>query len=272
MLPKHIFHALLIPFIASALFANLYFAIGTSKSNYISPLGIGFAIAQESDMYPKHVFISSWYAEVDPLVGKDSPGDLGVSVGKFVTQVSRARKTYHDGTFTDIELLCESIIRNHESAESGFGLLLFGGGDSGNVGDVSVTLMDTQKSLNEYCLSDLANDEWIEITNPTDQTVNLKEWTLTDNSDIKVVFETNAFILPKRTVRIIRNGSGNLATGLTNTLFLKHQIGDGLDNNGDRVALFDQSGRLTDAVSFGNDKTYQTESVIRSDGAWRRQF
>jgi hypothetical protein len=102
------------------------------------------------------------------------------------------------------------------------------------------------------------NDEWIELFNPTDQDVNLKNWLLEDNSgmDTRIrsrrIIKAGGFALISKSSRTWRFwDEDSRATKIR----LGRQIGDGLDNAGDHLLLKNPDGELVDATAWGNDTT-----------------
>lgn len=99
------------------------------------------------------------------------------------------------------------------------------------------------------------NHEWIELYNPTDERISLKDWTLTDNSGVSVTFK-NKRIDPGEFVVITRDSDTwklwNVHKDAVK-INLGVQIGDGLDNDGDHLILRDAEGNMVDFVAWGDD-------------------
>jgi hypothetical protein len=98
--------------------------------------------------------------------------------------------------------------------------------------------------------------EWIEIFNPTERTIRLRNWYLQDNSGELVRI---------RTWRRLRPGQFALITKRRSTwrsweededaikIYLRRKIGDGLDNSGDHLHLISPSDVIVDSVGWGDD-------------------
>lgn len=108
------------------------------------------------------------------------------------------------------------------------------------------------------------NDEWIELYNPTYRDISLKNWTLSDNSGSKVKINANQQIKKNGYVLIAKDSSTWKTWTIPQnylTIQLGSQIGNGLDNAGDRLLLNNPDGTVIDAISWGNDKTIFNPSI-----------
>jgi hypothetical protein len=108
------------------------------------------------------------------------------------------------------------------------------------------------------------NDEWIELYNPTDHDISLKNWTFTDNSGAAVKINANKIIKAGGFALVSKDADPwrfwNENTDAVK-IELGSQIGDGLDNLGDRIILRNSSGTEVDKVSWGTDKAAFDPSV-----------
>lgn len=105
------------------------------------------------------------------------------------------------------------------------------------------------------------NDEWVELFNPTDHDINLKNYGFVDNSGILVKINGNRILGSEKFALVAKdNGTWNAWSepGLVLKIPLGRQIGDGLDNGGDRLLLKDASGNTIDALSWGSDTSIFT--------------
>ena len=106
-----------------------------------------------------------------------------------------------------------------------------------------------------------ASSEWVEIYNAGDKPINLAGWTLADNSESD---ELTALIVPAHGFAVVaasevfRDEYPAFTAGL---LTLDGRIGNGLADKGDRLLLYDPSGRLADGVSWGDDESVLDPSV-----------
>lgn len=99
-------------------------------------------------------------------------------------------------------------------------------------------------------------DEWVELYNNTDDPVNLKNWTLSDNSDMRIISHTNVDISAKGFAVLAKSANTWTYWNIppeAEKISLGQKIGDGLANAGDRLILRDNNGTEVDAVSWGSD-------------------
>lgn len=101
------------------------------------------------------------------------------------------------------------------------------------------------------------NNEWVELYNPTSTAFSLKGWTLTDSSGVSTKINANKSI-PSGGYAILSKDASTWkywpsakAVGLE----LGNQIGNGLDNTGDRLILKNAQGTLIDKMSWGSDSS-----------------
>lgn len=103
--------------------------------------------------------------------------------------------------------------------------------------------------------------EWLELYNAGTAPVDLAGWTLADNSASD---KLPPFVLPAHGYAVIaaserfRDAYSGFGGAL---LTLDGHIGNGLANDGDRVLLYDASGKLADGVSWGDDASVLTPPV-----------
>ena len=99
-------------------------------------------------------------------------------------------------------------------------------------------------------------DEWVELYNNTDYDINLKDWTLTDN-DSEVSISHRNVILPAHQFAVLAKAAQTWTYwNIPDTavkIELGQPIGNGLDNDGDRIILKDNNGTIIDMMSYGND-------------------
>lgn len=237
-----------------------------------------------------HIVINEVFYDVDGAHGKDSPGDRGVQIGELTTRVriSGNGAGSQNSAFVDIETLCSVVQTNQTDVDISIDISGNTGGNTGfgNVinnltiesGNVSNALViDIQggnNTLSNFCQgSDSRNHEWIELYNPTTQPVNIKNWTITDNSGISVTIPGNRTIDPGKFVLTSKSNSTwsywNEPNG-TMKIPLGRQIGDGLDDEGDRLILKDKNGIVVDQLSFGDDNSVFSLSDIAEGHSYER--
>lgn len=113
-------------------------------------------------------------------------------------------------------------------------------------------------------------NEWIELYNPTDTAVNLKNWSITDNSGIIRTISANRRLNPGQFAVVAKSSETfnfwNIPRGALK-IRLREEIGNGLDNDHDGVILFDPLGNKIDGMSYGEDITELNPSVsVVSEG------
>lgn len=108
------------------------------------------------------------------------------------------------------------------------------------------------------------NDEWIELYNASTETVELDGWMIEDNSGAKIVLDTDEELEP---------GQFALLSRSTSTwdywdqdpdavlIALGTDCGNGLDNDGDHLILYDPDGIEHDFTAWGDD-TYRWDPAV----------
>ena len=98
--------------------------------------------------------------------------------------------------------------------------------------------------------------EWLELLNRTGRTVDLTGWGIADNHGVDYIASLQ---LPARGFAVIAAGDGfydNFPDFTGNIVFIADgSIGNGLNNEGDRLVLMDSTGEMVDALSYGDDAT-----------------
>jgi hypothetical protein len=101
------------------------------------------------------------------------------------------------------------------------------------------------------------SDEWIELYNPTNQPINLKNWRIVDDSGIPRIIHRNAILPPGKFALLAKSARtfSRFWSVPPGTLIIKLGLpfGDGLGNAGDRVRLFSPQGQEIDQISWGTD-------------------
>ena len=100
------------------------------------------------------------------------------------------------------------------------------------------------------------NNEWLELYNPTDHDINLKNWTLTDSSGLVSKINANKIIKSESFIVVSKDASTWKYWNIhpkSDKIELGNQLGNGLDNNGDKIILKDSSGTEIDRMSWGAD-------------------
>jgi len=121
--------------------------------------------------------------------------------------------------------------------------------------------------INEVMYNPEKNDnynEWIELFNPTDLPFNIANWTIDDNSATDYLqgdFDNSngTTIIPPNSYAIIADNGTKIYENFSipiNAIKLSvddSSIGNGLGNNGDKLILKNETGKIIDAIEWGND-------------------
>lgn len=228
--------------------------------------------------------INEVYYKVDSSHGLDSPKDRGIlsqNGNKVMIQVqgndagSKNAVTVNQSQACSILQSNTAVINNNVIVNSNTG----GDSQSFNTGtSTSIVTGSVQSIVSIFnggnvniangCGSKLGqNDEWVEIFNPTDQDIILKNWTLSDNGGtVKINSNTKikagGFALISKSTSTWSYWSENPhAVKVT----LGSNIGDGLNNAGDRLILRNPSGTEADRMSWGTDTSGFTPFAINPE-------
>lgn len=106
-------------------------------------------------------------------------------------------------------------------------------------------------------------DEWIELYNPNNFAISLKDWTITDNSTVRTIhadksIPANGFAFLEKSNST--SGYWSVPAGVE-IIELGQKIGNGLDNGGDRVILKNPSANIIDQLSYGDDVSILNPAV-----------
>ncbi len=113
-----------------------------------------------------------------------------------------------------------------------------------------------------------ANNEWVEIYNPTNTSVDISGWKICDNSSCDTIPAGTDPILPYGFALITNDSStwGYWPSIPTETVLiaLDANIGNGLADSGDRVILKDGADDIVDEMSYGDDTSVFDPTVPES--------
>jgi len=109
--------------------------------------------------------------------------------------------------------------------------------------------------------------EWAEVYNPTEGTVELQGWSVSDNVEIDLV---PSLALPPGGFAVIAASEGfysNFPDFEGTVVFVEDgRIGNGLSNDGDCLILQDGSGNVIDAISYGDDSSLEAHHSDVAEG------
>lgn len=96
-------------------------------------------------------------------------------------------------------------------------------------------------------------NEWIELYNPTESSIDISNWTINDNTTTRTIPSTSA--IPGKGIVLISPNSSTwdywtIDSGVTKIVM---SIGNGLSNTGDKLILKDSSGTTIDSTSYGGN-------------------
>lgn len=105
--------------------------------------------------------------------------------------------------------------------------------------------------------------EWFELYNTTDFPIILSGWSISDASTTDEIpfltIEAHDYVVIAATTKFIENYDPN---GI-NIIYLNNSIGNGLSNNGDRLILKDEEGKIINQISYGSDISIFNPSIPR---------
>ncbi len=212
----------------------------------------------------QHLLINEIYFNVDAAHGSDcNPASLTLNTNTNNTNTgpnSTNENTSQISETTNSQVINNAVIDTQVSVNQNSGnntTVNYTQGNNGQTGDNNLSLQITNNANNAFAQGPC--NEWIELYNPTNQDISLKDWQVMDNSGIARVIHANKTIVAGEFALLTKSAS-------TFSLFwtvpptvpiieLGSAIGDGLGNTGDHLQLFDPSHQLVDAIAWGTDGT-----------------
>ena len=107
--------------------------------------------------------------------------------------------------------------------------------------------------------------EWFELTNSTDQAIDLTGWSIADNTASDVL---DGLVIPPGESVVV--GTSTLAGEDVVAAITDGRIGNGLANAGDQLRLINPASEVVDAVSWGNDRDFTTIKAPKVDESIHR--
>ncbi len=221
-----------------------------------------------------HIVINEVYYRVDSTHGLDSPKDRGIhSVhGDDVEiEIEGNGEGSHNTVNVSQSEACRITQSNNANVVTNVNSNSSTGGNSilGNVfsslisiitgnanSNINISFFGSSNNSSSDCGKKLGqNDEWVELYNPTDHDVSLRNWRLTDNHGTRVINANKT--IPAGGFAILSKSASTWNFWNENPSAVKVElggnIGDGLDNGGDHLILKAPSGAEADRMSWGSD-------------------
>lgn len=98
--------------------------------------------------------------------------------------------------------------------------------------------------------------EWVELFNPTDGDVDLKNWSITDSFPSSDTLSLSSLILPANEYAVIVTNNTTVSEIPANAVKIVLEnatIGNGLTDAGDSLTLKNSTGTVVDKMSYGSD-------------------
>lgn len=189
--------------------------------------------------------------DVTVIISDTGTGSTNTAVMKK-SQVCEVIQEYNGSVINNIEI-SGNTGGNRGNGNTGTSSIFTGGIFNfisiGNFGNFNFSSGSCGKKLGQ-------NDEWIEIYNPTERDISLKNWKLMDNSGEETIIHANkkvragGFALLSKDSRTWRFWDENRRA---KKIELGQSIGDGLDNDGDHLFLINPDDAVVDFTAWGDD-------------------
>ncbi len=123
--------------------------------------------------------------------------------------------------------------------------------------------------INEVSSGGNNNSEWVELYNNSVTSATLDGWTIQDNDSSEIDTLPSGTIPAGGYGLILTNNTTVPGTPAGAIIFIlsDNQIGNGLNNNGDRLTLRDSLSNIIDQMNYGDDSTFFVFSSVPSSSA-----
>ncbi|MFA4907614.1 MAG: lamin tail domain-containing protein, partial [archaeon] len=192
------------------------------------------------------------------LFGEDINGDSVLSSKETLYS------TYTKLAPKDSIAILTNVVFNHAGIHHLIGEIIFPPddrpGNNRQILDVQLPFSTHCLAINEfmYCPASGSGGEWIELLNISTDTINLREWTIGDNSTTVILTKTE-FLLPPNEFVVIANDSSFLCFWGNQPHFLKSlQAIPALNNTSDSILVNDLCGRRIDGLGYSKTWGYRT--------------
>lgn len=118
--------------------------------------------------------------------------------------------------------------------------------------DEQLELQPIISEINYDSSPDLDPGDWIEIYNPTDQTIDLQNWTLKAGDELLFEFPTGAYLYPIEYLVVSQN-MDQFLTVFPEINNLVGNLQNGLNDQGANLKLYNSSGICVDRVPYSED-------------------
>jgi hypothetical protein len=105
-----------------------------------------------------------------------------------------------------------------------------------------------ERVVNEICFSSAETNDWIELFNPTDQSIDLTGWEIMDDDNSPFVFPTGTVVQEGDFIVVCRDQ--NAFDAKYNGVKSIGNLEFGLSKRGDEVSLYNDSGALIDKLEY----------------------
>ncbi|MBI2137986.1 lamin tail domain-containing protein [Candidatus Woesearchaeota archaeon] len=130
-----------------------------------------------------------------------------------------------------------------------------------------------------YPSSDEKTNEWIELYNDAEAEIDIANWTLRDslkNDSLKGYIDAASTLIPAKHYALITDrtttvyASLSVNSGAIRISVTDESLGNGLNNNGEAIAILDAEDKIIDEVTY--PKATKGLSYQRSEAGWKQDF